>query len=114
MRVILQPAAPGMHDSKESGQLSAHLFFNSKPGFMMLAVWAMPVAAGSVHYVKLIACVTFIDRRSIMRGSAINDGVDRFEVSIGHGGAKAPEILRPITIEDVFNCCHAHLLSSGH
>ena len=96
-----------------SGQLSFYLFVQPLPGFMVLAVWAVPVAARTIDDMVLAACFTGVDGCAVIIRSTVDDCVNDLSVFAGHVITETGHILRSESLEDFFNCIHGHLLSSG-
>ena len=96
-----------------SGQLSIQLFCQPFMGLMMLAVWAMSIAAGAVNGMLLAAPFALKDACAVIIGAAVYDGIDDFEMLGRHGFTKAFNVLWAEGLKDIFNCRHGHLLSSG-
>ncbi len=63
-----------------AGQLSIHLFLQPLPGFLMLAVRAMPVATRTVDDMRLSAFSTSVDGCTVMIRTAVDDRVNDFAV----------------------------------
>jgi len=78
---------------------------------MMLAVCAVPIAAGSIDDMRLTAFLASINGGAVMSRSAVDNGIDDFAVLTGHGRGEAIDILGCEVLEDLLNC-HGHLLSS--
>jgi hypothetical protein len=72
----------------------------------------MAIAAAAVKQVVFAAAGALIDRSAVVPGAAVDDRIDDFAVVSGHAVTVALDILGAIVAEDVFNCCHDHLLSS--
>ncbi len=94
------------------GQLPIQLGLQPLPGFMVLAIGAMPVATAAINDVALPALGALIDRSAVMTRTAVDDGIDDLTMLIRDGLAEPVGILGRIGRKDVFNRCHGHLLSS--
>jgi hypothetical protein len=94
-------------------QLTIQLGLQPLPGFMVLAIGAMPVTAASIYHVVFTAFGALIDGNSVMIRATIDDGIDDFTMFPGHGIIEPMDVLGRVCLEDVFNRCHGHLLSSG-
>ena len=95
-----------------SGQLTIQLRLQPLSGFMVLAIGTMPVAAAAIYHVLFTAFGALIDGSAIMIRAAVDDGIDDFAMLRRDGLPKLVDILRRVGLEDVFNRCHSHLLSS--
>jgi hypothetical protein len=80
---------------------------------MVLATGAMAIATAAIYHVSFTAFGAFIDRSAVMISAAIDDGIDDFTMFPGHGIIEPMDVLGRVCLEDVFNRCHGHLLSSG-
>lgn len=80
-------------------------------GFMSLTVGAMPVAA-TMKYGMALAAIAPKKRRTIMLGSAVDDGINDLGWCAGMLSPKTLHILRAIIAHDLLKCCHGRILSS--
>ena len=101
----------GYHEMM-SGQLAIQLRLQPFSGFMVLAIGAMPIAAAAIYHVLFTAFGTLIDGSAVIIRAAIDDGINDLSMFCGNGLSEPPDILWRIGLEDVFNRCHGHLLSS--
>jgi hypothetical protein len=92
--------------------LAIQLRLQPLSAFMVLTIGTMPVSAAAIYHVPFAAFGALIDASAVMIGAAINDGADDLTVFMGYVITKALDILRRECLEDVFNGCHGHLLSS--
>jgi hypothetical protein len=93
--------------------LAIQLRLQPLSGFMVLAIGAMAVATGAIYHVSFTAFSALIDRSAVMIRATIDDGINDFTMLKRDGLSKPVDILRRVGLEDVFNRCHGHLLSSG-
>jgi len=80
---------------------------------MVLAIGAMPVTTAAIYPVPFPAFGALIDGSAVMIRAAIDDGIDDFTMLKRDGLPEPVDILRRTGLEDVFNRCHGHLLSSA-
>ena len=71
------------------GQFPIQLGLQPLPGFMVLAIGAMPIATAPINDVVLPALGALIDRSAVMTGAAADDGRDDFEMISGHAVTEA-------------------------
>ena len=67
-----------------AGQASLQLCFQPLAAFMILALWTMAVAAGTVDQVFFAAVVALIDSNAVLPGAAVDDSIDGFFVLNRH------------------------------
>ena len=79
---------------------------------MVLAIGTMAVAATTVYHMFFTTFGALIDGSAVMIRTAIDDGINDFTMLRRDGLPKSVDILRRVCLEDVFNRCHGHLLSS--
>jgi hypothetical protein len=105
----------GKSDQKVlAAKAAVHLPVEPLPGFLVLAVGTMPIAAAAVHMVVFAAGAALVNRQAIVTAAAVDDGRDGFLVDIGHLVAKAALVLWAEAFKDLFNGCHGRHLSSVH
>ena len=73
----------------------------------------MPIATASINHVFFTTFGALIDGSAVMRSAAIDDGIDYFTMLLRHSVTEPLDILRAVGVEDIFNRCHGHLLSSS-
>lgn len=84
------------------------------PGFLVLAVGTMPIAATPMDMVVFAAGAALVNRQTVVAGAAVDDGRDDFLMDVGHLVAIAVLIIGAEKFKDLFNGCHGRLLSSVH
>jgi hypothetical protein len=95
-----------------SGQLTIQLRLQPFSGFMVLTIGAMPVAAAAIYYMPFTTFGALIDGSAVMICAAVDDSIDDLTMLRRDGLPKPVDILRRVGLENVFNRCHGHLLSS--
>jgi len=96
----------------ENGQLLVDALFQPLPGFMVLAVGAMPIAAATVNQMILAAIFALIKCCAEEIRTAIGDGSDNPAMFAGHGIPETSDIFGTMDAHDVFKRCHGQILSS--
>jgi hypothetical protein len=99
----LVPAKAGM----VSGKLPLHLLFQPLPGFVVLAGWAMAIAAGTIHEVWFTTLLTAVERSTTTFRATLTDGLHRFSMFLGDSFTIALHILGAKGSEDVIDVVHA-------
>ena len=94
-------------------QLLMDPFFKPLPGFVMLTVGAVSIAAAAENQVFLATVFALIKTCTEVIRTAVDDGVDGFVMFNGHGVPETPDIFGTVDLHDVFNRCHGRILSSG-
>ena len=79
---------------------------------MVLAIGTMPVATTAIYHVPFTAFGALIDGSAVMIRAAIDDGIDDLTMLKRDGLSEPVDLLGRVCLEDVFNRCHGHLLSS--
>jgi hypothetical protein len=88
-------------------QASAQLAFQPVPAFMVLALWTVAIAAGSVDVVELLATLAAIDRHAEIAGAAVEYGIDNLSMLIRQVG-KSLKVFRDKGPEDIGDGTHDH------
>jgi len=89
------------------GEASGHLLGEPLLGFMVLAVGAVPIAAGALDEMALVAGSAEVEGKAELTASAVGDGLDDFSVFVGDALAVALEVLGCELREDLFDGAHA-------
>ena len=76
-----------------AGELALELFFEPLLSFMVLASWAMAIAAGAIELVGLGAGFALVERNTAGFGTTGHDGIDDFAVCFRHAVGIALEVL---------------------
>lgn len=76
-----------------AGELAPDLFLQPLLSFMVLASWAMAIAAGAIELVGLGAGFALVERNTAGFGTTGHDGIDDFAVRLGHSRGVALEVL---------------------
>lgn len=90
-----------------SRQSAAQLVFQPIAALMVLAPWAVAVAAGSVDAVGCTAALAPIECDTEVAGAAVDDGIDDFFVLIGQVG-KTLQVFRGKGPENIGDGRHCH------
>jgi len=73
----------------------------------------MAIAAATIYDVVFVALLAFVDGYAKMIRAAVDDSIDDLSMFTGHGITEPLDILSSMGLEDFFNRCHGHLLSSA-
>ena len=90
-----------------AGQTSLKLCFQPLAAFMILALRAVPIAAGTIDKMFLAAAVALIDGNAILSGTTFDDGIDGLFVLNRHIRISGM-IFRSEGAEDLGNGAHDH------
>ena len=90
-----------------SGKASGHLLGEPLLGFVMLAIGAMPIAAGAIDKVVLGAALAVIEGDAELTAAAVNDGMDDFSVLVGDALGVPLKVFGSELREDLLDGGHA-------
>jgi hypothetical protein len=88
-------------------QTAAQLVFQPVPTFMVLALWTVAIAAGSVDVVEPLASLAAIDRYPEIAGAAVEYSIDNLFVLFRQVG-KSFKVFRDKGPEDIGDGTHDH------
>ncbi len=91
-------------------ELALHLLVEPDSGFMVLAVWAMPVAAGKIKKVSGVAFFTLEYGDTTTLCFALHDVLNHLFVYGWHGMLIAGKVLGSVCMDNIFNDTHAQVL----